>query len=165
MTTKNGEMVMSDTQAQPRIPEVGEYVRMYGTLVEVQDVTPPVVKVEDYIFEDTSALIELRINGRRVKQFSTVNNCGGRDSCVQHAIQCAGDEVRRLGKTDAEIVVVKITKRIRMRPTGHRHFYDNRFLEFEWLKCGSCRDLPDDMHEDVWSSKRGDLTKKAKDKS
>ena len=79
------------TDGSPRIPEIGEYVRTFGTLVEVQDVTPPVVPTKDYIFEDTSARLEARVNGKVVKEYGTYNNFYGKDRCVEAAI----DEARQ----------------------------------------------------------------------
>lgn len=163
MTTNRSKPVMGEvTTTKPRIPEVGEYVRTYGTLVEVQDVTPPVVQVLDYIFEDTSATWELRINGKLVQDFSTINNFYGQDTCVPEAIKEAKILVKKLGETDAEVVVVKITERVRMRPSRDEHFYDPAFREFKSLDHGCRWNLPDEKREDVWSSKRGDLTKGGK---
>ena len=143
---------------KPRIPEVGEYVRSFGTLIDVQDVTPPQAKVTDYIFEDTTATWELRINGRKIQDYSTTCNGGEKDSCVAHAINCAKSLAKSLGKTDAEIVVVKITTRVRMRPNGREHFYAKEFQEFQPLHYGRHEGLPEEKREDVWSSKRGKLT-------
>lgn len=136
-----------------KIPEVGEYVRNYGTLVEVQDVTPKEV-ILDYIFEDTSARLEGRINGKVVKEYGTFNNFYGKDNCVNQAIAEAKKEQEWLGESNMEFVVVKITSRERMRPdrSERENCYDNKFRAMAALEFGRCRDLPSDVEEDVWSS-------------
>ena len=144
---------MATDQKPVRLPEVGEYVRQCGTLVEVQDVTPKEI-ILDYIFEETSARLEGRINGKLVKEYSTFNDHYGKGTCVDHAIREAKHEQRRLGESNLEFVVVKITSRRRMRPNrGQReNFYDTTFRAMEQLQFGCCRDLPDDVEEVVWSS-------------
>lgn len=143
-----------DDNSMPRIPKIGEYVRGFGRLLEKEDVTPPTVQVYDYIFEGTSARLEGRINGHVVKTYSTFY---GENTCVKHAISEAMDALKRLGESDFELVVVKITKRSRMRPTQDVHFYDRKFRQFMHLECGRKRDLPDEVEEDVWSSFRKDV--------
>lgn len=145
------------TDCSPRIPTVGEYVRMFGTLVEVQDVTPPVVPTKDYIFEDTSARLEARINGKVVKEYGTYNNFYGKDRCVEAAIDEARKQQDWLGESNLEFVVVKVTERCRMRPTNSEHFYAREFREFKALDHGCKWDLPEETEDDVWSSSRGHL--------
>lgn len=137
-----------------RLPAVGDHVRMYGTLIEVQDVTPKVEVQHDYIFEDTDARLEMRINGKIVDRVATFNNFYGKDTCVEAAIQEAKEKMRWYGESSMEFVVVKITSRQRMRPDrGQReHFYDSQFRAMSALEYGSKKDLPDDIEEDVWSS-------------
>ena len=148
---------MSKQEDTPRLPEVGEYVRMKGRLVEVQDVTPkPPPKEVDYIFEDTNARVELRINGKRITEYGTFNNFYGADSCVPSAIEEAKKLMANIGPSDAELVVVKITSQRRMRPRGDREhsLYAPQFIDFQTLSHGACSALPDDTEEVVWSSKK-----------
>lgn len=147
------------TEPQPRLPQVGEYVRMIGKLVEVQDVTPPPPPKElDYIFEETHARAEARVNGKVIETFSTFNNFAGEGTCVEAAIEEAKEKRQHYGPSDLEFVVVKMTSRIRKRANGHKNLYDPTFLDFDSLKNGWNRDLPDDTEEVVWSSKTNDST-------
>lgn len=141
----------------PRIPEVGEYVRQYGVLVEIEKITPPVEPVADYIFEDTEARLEARINGKLIRRYSIFNNFYGIGKCVSAAIDEARKHQQWIGESNLEFVVVKMTSRIRMRPTGHEHFYAKEYREFSALKHGCHADLPEDIEEEVWSSVRGYL--------
>lgn len=140
---------------KPRLPVVGEYVRMYGELIEVQDVTPPVTKIEDWIFRDTTARVEMRVNGKCVEAFSEHNNFNAKDACVPNAIASAKKRMAYFGPCDIEFVVIKVTSYKRMRPTGHAHFYAREFSEFESLPHGACWNAPEDTEEVVWSSKTG----------
>jgi hypothetical protein len=142
------------TDSKPvKLPEVGDYVRYYGTLVEVQDVTPKEI-VLDYIFEDTSARLEGRINGKLVTEYGTFNNHYGQDACVKCAIEEAKVQQSWLGESNLEFVVVKVTTRTRMRPdrNDRENFYAKGFRAMKALDYGCRRDLPDEIEEDVWSS-------------
>ena len=146
------------TKIEARLPEVGEYVRMFGTLVEVQDVTPPPPPKEvDYIFEDTIARVEVLANGRTLKNGSTFNNFGGKDTCVDTAIREAKKCLDYYGD-GIEVRVVKVTRRCRMRPDDHEHLSDPQFVGFAGLGFESHRDLPESIEEVVWTSKAGGET-------
>jgi hypothetical protein len=147
---------MSKETQTPRLPKVGEFVRGHGVLVEIQDVTPKPPPPEiDYIFESFSARIESRVNGKVLNTHGTLNDFYGRGTCVESAIADAKKIQARYGASDVEYVVVKITSRVRQRPQDRReyNFYDKQFVDFESLKWGCRRDLPDDVEEVVWSSK------------
>ena len=136
-----------------RLPDVGQYVRDYGTLVQIEDVTPKEI-VLDYIFESMEARLEGRINGKLVKTYSTLSDHYGKNTCVQSAIKEAKTQQAWLGDSNLEFVVVKVTRRFRMRPSmdNRVNFYDAKFRAMKQLDFGCCRDLPDDIKEDVWSS-------------
>ena len=140
-----------------KLPNIGDHLRAHGELVEIQDVTPPVTKVEDWIFKDTSARVDLLVNGKRVKTYCTMNNFYGKDSCVPNAIKEAKDKLMFLqiaGDGEAEIVVVKVTTFTRMRPTGQTSYYmPDNVSEFRPLECGWGANLPEVADEIVWSSK------------
>lgn len=127
---------------------------MYGTLVEIQDMTPKVDVQHDFIFEDTEARLEMRINGKLVDNVATFNNFYGKDTCVAAAIDEAKKKILWYGESSMEFVVVKVTSRRRMRPDrGQReNLYDSEFRAMSALEYGSKKDLPDDIEEDVWSS-------------
>jgi hypothetical protein len=136
-----------------RLPEEGEYVRIYGTLIRSEDVTPKEVVI-DYIFEETTARIEGRINGKLVKEYGTFNNFYGKDTCVEAAIKEAKTHQAWLGESNLEFVVVKITSQRRMRPSRlqREEFYAKGIRKMETLPHGCRWNLPDDVEEDVWSS-------------
>jgi hypothetical protein len=147
---------MSTETQTPRLPKVGEFVRGHGVLVEIQDVTPKPPPPEiDYIFESFSARIESRVNGKVLNTHGTLNDFYGRGTCVESAIADAKKIQATYGASDVEYVVVKITSRVRQRPQDRReyNFYNKQFVDFEALKWGCHRDLPDDVEEVVWSSK------------
>lgn len=136
-----------------RVPQPGEYVRMYGTLIEVQDVTPK-ERVYDYIFEEVTARVEGRINGKVIKEFTTFTDFYGKGTCVEHAIREAKEQQTWLGESSMEFVVVKIVSRQRMRPSrdDRENFYDRNFRAMKALECGRCRGMPEEVEEVVWSS-------------
>jgi hypothetical protein len=138
------------------MPQVGDYVRMKGRLVEIQDVTPKEI-VLDYIFEDTEATLVSRINGKNVKQYGTYNNFYGEDSCVQSAIEEAKTQQEWLGESNLEFVVVKTISQVRMRPNRGNltSLYAPDFRDMASIGFGCRFELPDDKVEEVWSSVRG----------
>lgn len=139
---------------EPRIPEVGEYVRFAGTLVEVQDVTPPApARVLDYVFEDTEARVEMWTNGRKIGGFGVFNNFCGKGRCVDTAIAEAKDMAAKYGD-GVEMRVVKVTERMRRRPEpGRENLYAPEFVRLKPLDCGCRHDLPEPVEEVVWTSK------------
>ena len=144
---------MSDKTKTVRIPNVGEYVRQYGTLVGVEDVTPKEI-ILDYIFEETSARVEGRINGKVVKEYGTFNNFYGKDTCIENAISEAKVQQNWIGESNMEFVVVKITSRVRKRPSRvHKeNWHDRQYRAMDTLDFGCRRKMPDDIEEVVWSS-------------
>lgn len=146
------------SKTEPRLPTPGEYVRLCGELVDVQDVTPPTVKVEDWIFKETTARVEMRVNGIRIKDCGTFNDFYGKGTCVVTGVAEAQKILINLGATDVELVVVRITSHCRRRPTRDSSFYDREFFEFKSLPSGSGWNLPEDTEDVVWSSKSGRAT-------
>jgi hypothetical protein len=139
--------------SEPRLPTVGESIRLCGKLVEIQDVTPPVTTVLDYVFEVTSATIFIKTNGVVIDERETYNDfCGPPEVS---AIAAAKKLAAQLGG-GVEIVVVRKTELVRKRPTHRESFYAKGLVEFETISYGCRRNLPDDREEQVWSSKAGD---------
>lgn len=143
---------------KPKLPYVGAYIRNYGTLVKIEDVTPKEV-VLDYIFEDTKARLEARINGHVVKVYGTLNNFYGKDSCVANAINDATRIQEKIGESNLEFVVIKVTSQIRMRPSRHNlsSAYDPKVRDMDTIDYGCKRDVAADVEREVWSSLRGFL--------
>ncbi len=148
------ESATTNCSNAPRVPTEGDYVRMCGTLVAIEDVTPKEI-VLDFIFEETEARLEGRINGHVVKEYSTFNNFYGRDTCVESAIKEAKVQEAWIGESNLEFVVVKVTRQVRMRPArdGKENFYAREFREMRTIEHGCRWNLPDEVEEDVWSSK------------
>jgi hypothetical protein len=153
---------MTDAEPKPRLPGVGEYVRMTGTLVKVEDVTPKEV-VLDYIFEDTEAKVEIWNGKYLLEKLSTFNNFYGKDSCVDAAIKLAKETARKLKNPGLDVRVIKRTSQFRARPTYGKNYHAPEFPVMEGLKFGCRADLPDDKEEIVWSSMKAQKkSKKAK---
>jgi hypothetical protein len=141
---------------KPKLPQVGDYVRMKGRLVEIQDVTPKEI-VLDYIFEDTEATVYGMINGKIVREYGTFNNFYGQDSCVKSAVEEAENKQKELGESDLEFVVAKKTTQNRMRPNPRNlsSLYAPEFRDMALLDHGCCAGLPNEKIEKVWSSVHG----------
>lgn len=141
---------MSNTIDAPRLPNIGEQIRLCGRLVEIQDVTPPVTQVLDYVFEEVSAAVLVKANGLTLTEGPTFNDFYGpaRVPAVVEAKKLA-----EMYGPGVEVVVIEKTQLVRKRPTGNRSFYAREFIEFESIRHGCRADLPDDREEQVWSSK------------
>lgn len=142
---------------ETRLPEIGEYARGHGVLVEIQDVTPPPppVPVLDYIFEESTAKWEVRANGTVLADGETYTDFYGLGTCVEHAVEAAKRYAAELGESSLEVVVVKTTVRYRKRPGREENFYDPKFRDFHSLGHGSRWNLPEEVVEEVFSMKTG----------
>lgn len=140
-------------QRNPRIAVEGEYMRGTGRLIRVEDVTPKDV-VLDYIFQDSEATVQARINGHNIKEYGTFNNLYGEGTCVDAAIEQAKSVLKVIGESNLEFVVVKRTFHQRYRPSKRMNesIFDRGMVHMEVLPHGWGRDLPDDIEEVVWSS-------------
>lgn len=147
----------------PRLPEIGEFVRGVGRLVSVVEPMPLQPPPKDWIFEDVSARGELRRNGKVLKEFNTYSDFYGLGTSITEAIKEAEEYVAEEGITPEsglEVVVVKIISYARHRPQGgpgNANVYDAKFVNFKSLDNGACWDVPEEVETDVWSSVRGDL--------
>lgn len=148
------------TESKPmRLPELGETIRTVGKLVEIEDVTPS-ERVLDYIFETTEARVEARVRGEVIRVFSTFNDFYGEGTSITGAIQEAKKLAERYDAEGLEMVVVKITSRIRMRPDhqAKEHYYAKGLRAMKPLASGARYRLPDDTEEVVWSSNEDEET-------
>ena len=146
------------SEAKPRLPEIGEYVRGQGTLVAVQDIVPPPPPADrDYIFEEITARVELGPGSEVLKEICTLWDADGLESSVKAAIKGAKKYASQKGigpKSELEVVVIKHTEQVRKRPDRNaENLYNRDFLSFEYLKYGSKLNLPDPVETVVWSSK------------
>lgn len=146
--------------SEPRLPIEGEFVRHVGRLIKIQEIPPepqpPPVK--DYIFEEIEARCEIRLNGETIKDIQTLNDFYGLGTGIKSAIEEMKEyaEERSIGpESDIEVVVVRVERQFRAKPTSKENFYDKNFFDFKSLEYGSSFDLPDDVETVAWSSKNG----------
>ena len=138
-----------------KLPKVGEYVRGVGTLVEI-DTPPPPPPQKDYIFEESTARIEVRRNGLVMNTHGTRWDYYGLGTSVETAIHDAKKLAKDEGYTpqsECALVVVKIVSYIRKRPGAQENSDDPKYREFKALDHGCRLDLPPDSESVVWSSK------------
>lgn len=148
-----------DVQGEiPREPAINEYVRGQGTLVAVEDRTPPPpIRTKDWIFEEITARVELRFGDEVLTSMGTTWDFHGKESSVASAIKDAQQYAKKRGisaKSELEVVVVKIVSQVRKRPKSRANFYDERFLSFKTLDNGCRYDLPSDVETIAWSSRQ-----------
>lgn len=146
------------SKAEPRLPEIGEYVRGEGTLVAVQDVVPPPPPIDkDYIFEEITTRVELRLGIEVLNEVCTLWDADGKETSVKTAIEEAKKYAsnRNIGLgSELEMVVIKNVQQVRKRPwKSGENPYDRDFRRFEHLVVGSKANLPDPVETVVWSSR------------
>ena len=146
------------SKAEPRLPEIGEYVRGEGTLVAIENilpVSPPVQK--DYIFSEITARVELRLADEVLNKVCTLWDAYGKDTSVKAAIEEAQRYAseRKIGPcSDLEVVVIKTVEQVRKRPQkNEENFYNPDFFSFKPPEYGSKANLPDPVRTIVWSSR------------
>lgn len=145
-------MASANDGVKGRVPEVGEYVRMIGTLVAVEEVVPPPPPKEvDYIFEDSEARVEVLANGHKIDDGPTINDFYGKGTSVETAIEEAEKLSKKYGP-GVEVRVVKVTAQVRMRKDRGENFYAPQFAAFKSKSHGATHDLPEPSEEVVWSS-------------
>lgn len=149
------------TNAQPRLPEKGEYVRHHGILLDIKTIQPPTPKpYQEYIFEERSARKELRFkDGSVLEEIETLNDFYGLGTGEKSAIKELEALAKKKGinkKSDVEAVVVREIHRYTARAKKEPNFYDGTFFDFEPQPSETENDLENEQI-DVWSSKRGKL--------
>lgn len=132
--------------SKPRVPQVGEYVRGQGTLVAVEDVTPVVETVLDYIFQSERYEVRIIANGYVLDTHHTLN-----EGYEAEAIESAKRLSSKYG-SGVEMQVVKITERVRMRPQSFSTMYDPEFVDMKYSENGAKRGMPKDREEVIWTS-------------
>jgi len=142
-----------EKRTKPRMPEIGENVRLVGRLIRVE--TPPPIQPEDeYIFEGTSAAVKVLLNGREITDGGSFNDFYG--DAVATAIKEAKQFCKDNGITktsDLEVIVIKektFRRYHRSRDTTP-YTYDKRFIRFD--RTGTLQGIQEDHDEPVWSSK------------
>jgi hypothetical protein len=145
-------------KVKQRLPEIGEYVRGDGTLVAVQEIVPPPPPVNwDYIFEEITARVELRLGTEVLNKVCTLWDAYGLGASVTAATEDAKKYAskRKIGpSSELEVVVIKIIERVRKRPEkDSKNFYNPILQSFEPLQYGSKAELPDPVETVAWSSR------------
>jgi len=146
---------------EPRIPEVGDYVKGHGKLISLHDVTPPVQKITAYLFESHDATVVLRVNGIDVKHFVTLHSLWGIESCLENAVEEAESYAKKYYGEGIEIVVLhNISHVLGEIDRFKQNYHDRRFHGFTASDHSyEIRDqIPEDRTEEYWSSTRGFLT-------
>jgi hypothetical protein len=105
---------MNDETKKPRLPEIGEWVKMQGTLVRIDIVPPPSQPPPEtvYIFEREDARIDLLLKGKVLKQLVEYNEFYGQGTAVKSCIEEAKEfcRVNNIGPdSDIEVVVMRET--------------------------------------------------------
>lgn len=148
-----------DPKLKQRLPEIGEYVRGQGTLIAVQHIIPPPPPVDkDYIFEEITAEVKLRLGDEVLNEIASLWDAYGKGTSVESAIEDAKKYAseRNIGpKSELEVMVIKIVEQVRKRPEkfSTENFYDPTFISFVSLETGSKWNLPDPVETIVWSSR------------
>jgi len=143
---------------KPRLPKIGEFVRHHGRLIAIETIPPPPQPPpkKDYIFEEIEAECRLRFNGEIIKEIQTLTDFYGLETGIKTAIKEMKKYVikKKIGpESDLEVVVIKVERQFRARPTNEENFYDKTFFDFDALDYGSQHNVPDPVRTVVWSSK------------
>jgi hypothetical protein len=141
---------------EPRAVKTGEFVLRVGRLVSIEDVTPPVTQVLDYIFETVSAKAELRLRGKTIDTLPSYCNWTESEEGVAETIKGAKEYVaeNQIGPgSDIEVVVLRVAEQYRMRPLPNPQGY-TLHEPFRTLDYGSRWRLPQPVETIVWSSRR-----------
>lgn len=148
--------------SEPKLPQAGEYVPGLGRVVTVEDVQPPPPPpVREWVVEEVTAEVELRLNGKPIRDASLGSYCDanyGRESCIGAATRVAADYCEReriAASSQLEVVVVRCIDYVRMvaDPALDYDHYGYRRLTYARQ---SRRDVPEARREVVWSS-RGEV--------
>ena len=133
-----------------RVPEVGEFVRYAGTLVEVQvETPPPPPPVKSYVFERTQYQIEVRAAGKLLFE--------GPSFVVGTELQFAINEAIRIAKEyecEVDVVVIEVISRVRMTPNMNMPNIYHSGTPCFTFDPNPNRGMPADKVRDVWSSKK-----------
>lgn len=143
------------TTTPPRLPVPGEFVRHHGTLVST-DQKPPVIPPLEYIFEEISARIEMRLGDSVLKNLGEYNDFYGLDTSVKAAIEDAKKYAKKYKITptsDLQMFVVRIVSCYRATAINGFNFYDETFRDFRRLDHGSEHKVPEAIESEAWSSK------------
>ena len=126
------------SNVNPRIPNVGEFVRTVGRLIDVKEVTPPPPppppSEKQYVFEQICARGEVRLNGEVLKNFGTYTDYYGLETSVEKVTEQMRAYAAANGigpSSELEVVVVRIVSYDLRRVGKEAGFYDKTYVEFK----------------------------------
>ena len=133
-----------------KLPKVGDYVRMKGRLVSIDQPPAPPPPPPVYVFEDVSASIEIHsLTGVKIDDRETFNEFHGEGTCVATATKEAEALAEGLGP-GVVVVVRRVVEHTEMKPLNRENFYDKEYRDFEPVSTyGSYKTVSDKI---VWRS-------------
>lgn len=148
---------MNDKNKIPRLPEIGEFVRGVGTLIEFHQPERPPTPPKDWIFEVLHGRAELWHGDEKIDDLFTYWDHKGLGSSFKSAIEDAKEYAVNKDIGPDSPLEVKVFKEIHRRrinpiikdPAFNYNFYDRAFFPFE--ECGSDISEVDEL---VWSSRK-----------
>lgn len=144
-----------------RIPEIGEYVRGIGTLIRKDNVEPkPTPPPEhEWVFEEVTAEVELLVCDVKVTSYCVFCDGGELNSSIdtaKHEAKKVAVNLKVKADGETEIRVVRIVEHCRKQPSDLMpNYYQKDVLNFDPLKWGCKRDMPDPVRTVVWSTRGG----------
>jgi hypothetical protein len=142
---------------------VGQYVKRVGKLVRIEKITPkPLPYTLDFIFEERLARVELRRNGKVIRDERTYGDYYGEGTGEESAIEAAtemANEQEITKESEVELVVVRVVSQCRCNYNQNKAAEPKIFMGpyFEAKSIGAKYDVAEDVETDVWSTKRGTI--------
>ena len=137
-----------------KIPNIGEFVRGSGKLLAVETILPiPPEPHKEYIFEEITARIELRLGHEVVKVLESLNDFYGLETSIKSAIEEAkeyADNRNLSNNSELAVIVIKQISQYRATLSNDENYYASKYASFKSL--GSTN-LPQPIETIVWSSK------------
>lgn len=144
--------------SDPRTPNIGEYVRGTGTLIEIQDGKPPPPPPKVYIFEVFEAETDLYLHDRKIQNLSSIWDFHGLKRSISEAIKEAKEYCKKYGvdgNSESEVRVTQILSKRRCHQTDEKNYYVEEFKTYKPIGSGSGGGDP--VRTIVWTSKGGGL--------
>lgn len=125
-----------------------------GKLIEEIEETPRVKTEKFYVFEETTAKVEFYYKTFFMRETDTIWDYLGPGYAVKERIETAKAYCKKMGVTkdsELEIVVVKMTQRVKKKKTGKKIEWGPGKGQDEYESMGH---VGDTVEERVWSSKK-----------
>jgi hypothetical protein len=150
----------------PRLPQEGDWIRLTGTMIKKETIQPPPPPPTVlYLFEEVSAVVELRSPlGDVLTNVGAFNDYHGEGTAtasgveetekyiVANALSADGDGVY--------VAVVEVREYLYLRPSlgnDKGSFHDKEFRQMERVArhIPGAPPLPETKRRDVWTSRKG----------